>query len=255
MRDYQAAMVNNLTASWTTVNQTAAQIVYKNLNTLRARSREQVQNNDYAKFFMTLLKTNVVGPNGFNFQARALDPKGTPDKGANDAIDLAFRDWMRPKHADPRSQLSFIEQQRLFISSVATDGEVLCRIRRGKKYGKYGFAIEFIDPGYLDVNFNDTDHKTRNNIEMGIEYDSDDMPVAYHVITTQRLPVRPGEPTQGLAVDGRCPAPVEHAGWVRRGCVGERPGRRRKNGVPRGNIGSWQCFRQGYGNWRVYRSI
>jgi lambda family phage portal protein len=186
MRDYQGAMVNNLTASWTTVNQTAAQVVYKNLNTLRARSREQVENNDYAKFFMTLLKTNVVGPNGFDFQARALDKAQSLDKPANDAIDIAFRDWMRPKYADPKHQLSFIEQQRLFITSVATDGEVLCRLRTGDKYGKYGFAIEFIDPGYLDVNYNQTDSVTRNNIEMGIEYDDDDVPVAYHIIKVER---------------------------------------------------------------------
>jgi lambda family phage portal protein len=186
MRDYQATMVNNLTASWTTVNQTAAQVVYKNLNVLRARSREQVENNDYAKFFMTLLKTNVPGPNGFDFQARSRDANGTVDKKANDALDLAFRDWMRPKYADPKKQTSFIEKQRLFIASAATDGEVLCRIRTGQKYGKYGFAIEFIDPGYLDVQYNDTDRTTGNQIEMSIEYDSDDVPVAYHIIKVER---------------------------------------------------------------------
>jgi lambda family phage portal protein len=186
MRDYQAAMVTNLTASWTTVNQTASQIVFKNLNVLRARSREQVQNNDYAKFFMTLLKTNVVGPNGFDFQARVIDPSGKQDDLANVAIDAAFRDWMRPKYCDPKRQLSFVEQQRLFISSVATDGEVLCRLKTGSKYGKYGFAIEFIDPGYLDVNFNDTDRNSGNAVEMGIEYDSDDVPVAYHIIKVER---------------------------------------------------------------------
>ena len=185
MRDYQAAMVNNLTASWTTVNKTAAQIVFKNLQTLRARSREQVENNDYAKFFMTLLKTNVVGPNGFDFQARTLDPGGTPDKAANDAIDAAFRDWMRPKTADFRGRTSFVEQQRLFISSVATDGEALIRFRTGNKYGKYGFALEFIDPGYLDVNYNDT-ARGGNAIEMSIEYDADDIPVAYHIIKVKR---------------------------------------------------------------------
>lgn len=186
MRDYQAAMVNNLTNSWTTVNQTAAQIVFKSLNVLRARSREQVQNNDYAKYFMSLLKTNVVGPNGFDFQARAKDPSGSLDTMANTALDVAFRDWMRPRTADKRKQLSFIEQQRLFISSVATDGEVLCRIWRGNRFGKYGFALEFIDPGYLDVNYNDTAKTTGNAIEMSIEYDSDDLPVAYHVIKVQR---------------------------------------------------------------------
>ncbi len=181
MRDYQAAMVNNLTASWLGVNDTAAQVVYKNLVMLRGRSREQIQNNDYARFFMTLLKTNVVGPQGFNFQARPLDRPGVVDKTAATAIDTAFIDWTKKRHCDLLGQSSLPELERQFISNVAADGEILCRMYTGRKYGKYGFKIKFIDPGYLDVNYNDST-RGGNRIEMSIEYDADDVPVAYHII-------------------------------------------------------------------------
>ena len=186
MRDYQSAMVNNLTASWAAVNDTAAQVIFKNLQMVRGRSREQVQNNDYAKFFITLLKTNVVGANGFDFQPHVRDPGGAIDVSANKALLAAFRDWMKPKNCDFFGRQSLTSLERQFIANVATDGEILCRIYRGKQYGKYGFKIRLIDPGYLDLNYNHSNAGNGNYIEMSIEYDRDDIPVAYHLIKPNR---------------------------------------------------------------------
>ena len=48
-RDYNAAMLSRLTASWTTTNLSANSDIYRNLDVLRARSRDLAQNNVYAK--------------------------------------------------------------------------------------------------------------------------------------------------------------------------------------------------------------
>ena len=50
-RDYNAAGTQDIVHSWLTKPQSPDDLVKSNLSTLRARSREQVTNNDYAKRF------------------------------------------------------------------------------------------------------------------------------------------------------------------------------------------------------------
>ena len=61
-RDYNAAMLSRLTASWTTTNLSANSDIYRNLDVLRARSRDLAQNNVYARQFIKMVADNVVGP-------------------------------------------------------------------------------------------------------------------------------------------------------------------------------------------------
>ena len=89
-RDYNAAMLSRLTASWTTSNLSANADIYRNLDVLRARSRDLAQNNTYAKKFLSMVGANVVGPAGFTLQARVYDTPETPDQGATDAIEGAL---------------------------------------------------------------------------------------------------------------------------------------------------------------------
>lgn len=182
-RDYNAAMLNRLTASWTTSNLSANADIYRNLDVLRARSRDLAQNNVYAKQFIKMVADNVVGPAGFGLQARVYDTADQPDTGANDAIEAAFSRWAALGVCDVSGHSSFRDLCRLLATAAARDGEFLVRIVRGKAAGNtFGIALQAIDIDRLDTKLNETT-KGGNKIRMGVEINDYGRPVAYWLRT------------------------------------------------------------------------
>lgn len=182
MRNYAAAETGDLLSSWTTAPMTSDQTIKKSLMVLVARSREQYENNEYARKFISMLKANVVGSEGFKFQSQIKDPNGNVDTVANNAVESAWTEFTRKENCDISRQQSLYEQCILFISSAAMDGEVIVRKIRGKDAGKWGFALQFIDPVLLDVKYNDN-LKNGNIIRLGIEFDKYKRPVNYYFKT------------------------------------------------------------------------
>ena len=181
-RSYNAAMVDRLTADWTTINKTAKAELRYALKSLRARSRELARNNDYARKFLKMVGSNVVGPQGIKLQVRARDDNGKLDGFANDLIEKHFMRWGRPGSCTVDGKLGWMDAQRLFIESVARDGEVLVRKVRGRAArNDYGFALQFIEADHLDEGLNDT-LRNGNRIEMGIEFNAWKRPVAFHIL-------------------------------------------------------------------------
>lgn len=178
-RSFDAAKINNLTASWTTTTLTADEVVARTLSPLRARSREQVANNDYARRFIGMAKSHVVGPEGFVFQARAVGSDGKADDLANTALETGWKEWGRAKHCDVAQRQSLAELCRLFVATAATDGEVIVRRRLGPEFGVYQYGLQLIDPELLDVNYHD-ELKSGNYIRHGIEFNLLGRAVAYY---------------------------------------------------------------------------
>lgn len=175
-RSYSAAAAGRLFASWNASNNTADKEISQSLSKIRARSRELVRNNDYAKKYIRMVKTNVVGSAGIGLQVRSKDANGTLDKRANDQIETAWWNWGKKGTCDVTGKLSWRDFQNLFIHSVAQDGEVLVRKIFDKKAG---LKLQLIEADHLDETFNDD----RRRISMGIEYDQWGKPIAYHVFT------------------------------------------------------------------------
>ncbi len=178
VRAFQAASVGRLTSSWTTQTKKSDEVLRNELTILRARSRDQVDNNDYARRFINLLKTNVVGHNGFKFQACTCRKNGDKDKPANIALESAWKDWGKVGNCEITGKLSFIDSCNLSISTIAADGEVIIHKVFGRGAGKYDFQIRFIDAELLDVNFN-TELRGGNFVRMGIEFTPLGKPIAY----------------------------------------------------------------------------
>lgn len=191
-RYYQAASVGPLSASWTTETVSIDDVINRNLKTLRARSRDQYQNNDYASRFTSLLRTNIVGPNGVIIQATVEnDPRyqktaGKYDQVVNDSIEAAFKNWSRREMCDLSCRLSWIEIQRLAIQTVGVDGECIL-VTDDSAPNVYGFAVRMLDANALDVELNVEPTAAKNRIRFGIEMDAFDKPINYYFKTKNNM--------------------------------------------------------------------
>jgi len=178
-RNYAAAAIDRLASGWTATNRTADEEIKRSLKIIRARARELARNNDYAKKFLKLCVVNIVGPNGIGVQNKAKDFNGVLDKLANDKIEEAWAEWGKKENCDISHELSWVDMQRLFIETVARDGEILVRKIRPSD-NKFGFSIQLLEADHLNENFN-REIPNGNKIKMGIEFDNLNRRVAYYI--------------------------------------------------------------------------
>jgi len=182
-RFHMAAQSNNLTYDWTSSEPTIALIIQNDLGKLRARSRDAAINSPYMTKYLQMLRDNVAGSQGFNFQVNTLDNKGKPDIAANAVLERSFAEWGQAEHCDVTGKSTFAQIQRQWITNAAMDGEVIVRVLTGAQFGKYGFALQFIEPSLLDEKLHRTFEDGRF-IENGIEHDRYGKPLAYHFTQT-----------------------------------------------------------------------
>jgi lambda family phage portal protein len=182
-RNYQGAAVSRLTADWITQNYTADQELRYTLSTLRARSRELSRNNDYARKFLAMCKTHIVGPNGITLQARTRRDNGEIDQQDNERIETAWKQWGTRGVCTMDGRLSWPDAQRMMIECIGRDGELLVRLVRGRSADNdFGLAIQLIEADHLDEAHNEV-LENGNQVCMGVEVNTWGRPVAYHVLT------------------------------------------------------------------------
>lgn len=177
---WTGAREDRLMADWVYDYLSADQTIRGDLRTLRARARELVRNDPWARRYVTLMVKNVIGPRGIQLQARLVRPSELPNDEANDKIESAWARWGRRGMAGADSKLSWLGIQRLAVKNLAADGEVLIRILRGFD-NAFGFALEFLDPDQLDETLNRNAGPGQNAIRMGVEVDGWRRPVLYHL--------------------------------------------------------------------------
>lgn len=175
---FASSLADHIRSDWSTVSISADQLIAKNLKTLRARSRDQYYNNDYAKRFITMVKVNTVGENGVAVQSKVKDMRGNPDKAAQSAIEMKFKEWSTdPNYCDYKRRMNLKEIEDLAMATLAMDGEAFVQFCAD---GPHGLTLKFIDPEQIDVNYFEK-LGSGNFIRFGIEYDQSDRVVAYHV--------------------------------------------------------------------------
>lgn len=177
-RKYAAAATSRLNADWITQILSADSELYSDLRKIRSRSRELCINNDYARRFLKRTSTNVIGSNGIRLQM--------PAKLVGSDINEQFGKWSKKGICTVDGRLSWIDSQKLFLESVARDGEILVRLVKGFD-NEFGFALQFIEADHLDEELNQP-LAGGNYIRMGIEFNKWNRPVAYHLLNTH-----PGE--------------------------------------------------------------
>jgi len=179
-RAYAGAKIDRLTNSWTTSAQSINDDLLAGGKVLRARARDLSINNDYAKKYLALSVTNVVGAKGIVMQAKTTTSKHKLDDKTNRIIEQNFKAWHKAENCSSDGRIGWIEMQRLFIETAARDGEVLIRLIRDGS--KYGLKLQFLDVNRLDETYN-AKLKNGNVINMGIEINDIGRAVAYHLLT------------------------------------------------------------------------
>ena len=184
-RAFEAAAFTRLTAGWITSSNTLDADLRAGLDTMRARSREMCQNNEYAVRFLAMVRANVIGPQGFRLQARVENAPGKADNLANDAIEWAWFDWCKMGAGEISGRHTFTSACHAMSNVLARDGEILIRKIRGAAAGNaFGFAFQLLDPARLDTTVNRAGASNSNAIVMGVEIDAYTRPVAYYLRTT-----------------------------------------------------------------------
>ncbi len=178
-RQFDGAEGSTLLNDWMRDGVSCDADLYAALEELRARSKDLCQNNQYAKRFLRLLETNVVGPDGIRLQMAKKRNDGTPDKLVNDLIEAAWRDFLNRENFTVSGTVPGVAAQNLMIKGAARTGEILIRKVMGFSHNRHRFAIQFIDPERLDHNKNAA-LQNGNIIRMGVEFDQWRRPVRYH---------------------------------------------------------------------------
>lgn len=179
-RGFEAAKIGRLNAGWTTEDLTLNHNVIRDLRILRARSRQMARDNDYAKHFLRMCKTNIVGHAGAQLQVHALGNDGKIDEADSSLLEGLFSEFSRPGNFEVTGKLSRADCERLMVETVARDGEMLIEEIWGR--GPFGYQLRMLDPALLDFALNrdlDGDRKIR----MGVELDALRRPVAYHLMS------------------------------------------------------------------------
>ncbi len=174
-RTWLAGQYDDLTADWAITPQWAYSLTHY-LSNLRARARSEYRTNDFARRYVGLLKSGVVGPNGFTLQAQFEDPRGR-DMVASQAFEKHWKRWAQdPRACDVRRVQTLTEMCHQWMLCLATDGEVFVRVRRS---GPWGFSLQTIEPLTIDHTYMD-ELPNGNVVRFGVEVDGNNAPVAFY---------------------------------------------------------------------------
>jgi lambda family phage portal protein len=176
-RRFEAARLDRLTADWQATTVSINQELRGDLDRLRARCRQLINNNDYARKFRLMVQSNIVGPGGIRLQARVADGPDRPDRLANQAIEAAWAEWSAA--CDVTGRQSLRDLCETLVGQLPSDGEFLVRIVRGPQAGnRFGFALQAIDVDRIDTTYTVARAGQQNAVVMGVEIDEFHRPQA-----------------------------------------------------------------------------
>ncbi|MDP1686873.1 phage portal protein [Hydrogenophaga sp.] len=178
LRRFEGARIDRLTANWFATEASLNEELRADLDNLRKRGRQLVNNNDYARKFRGMVENNIVGPGGIRLQAKVEDAPGKADDMANNAIEAAWAQW--GKACDVTGAMSFRDFCEALVGGMPSDGEFLVRMVRGADArNRFNFALQMIDVDRIDTSFNGM--HGGNSVIMGVEVDTYRRPVALHL--------------------------------------------------------------------------
>jgi lambda family phage portal protein len=178
-KSFAAASLNRLTSSWRVTAERIDDEIRADLDALRQRSRSLENNNDYARNYLDIAETNIIGDSAPRLVSLADNAPGSPDTGAREAIVAAWADWGQRGVCEVTGQYSFTGVCQAIVRATARDGECVVALHPGYD-NAYGFALQIIDVDRLATWLSREAADGVNAIAGGVEIDGYGKPVAYH---------------------------------------------------------------------------
>lgn len=185
MGEYHGGTVGRTTALWGASSANANRAMRHSLTTMRARSRDLERNDPYARRFFDLVETNVVGAQGVTVQFRVTettrDGALVQDTLANRILEREYSAFSERGHYEVTGQLSRSAYERLFMRTLARDGEVLEKVVADPE-SRWGVRFQILECDWLDETYND-ELPNGNRVVLGVELAPSGKPVAYWLRT------------------------------------------------------------------------
>lgn len=196
-RSFDMGVIDRLTSDWTGSDLTMNQMLFAQMSTIRRRARDMAINSPWARRFIAMARTNVVGPAGFSFTSQGMLGRNTMDDVGNKEVERLWKEWQKPGNCTMCGKLSLTDVINLEVAGLLQDGEFVIRMIFGAP-NRFGFAISLIPIDLLDENHNremkrDASGRIiQNAIKMGVEVDQWDRPVKYYFRDVTESPIGGG---------------------------------------------------------------
>ena len=173
-RRYDAAAVGRRTQNWPGARGSINTEMAFDLNRLRARSRDLVQNNSYAARAIQVIQNNGVG------SGIVLAPDANAQTTEKKILDN-WRAWAESLDIDFDGRHNFYGIQSLALRTVAESGEcIIRRRRRNSNGGKLPIQLQVCEPDFIDTNRNFQAYGTnQEHIIHGVHFDTNGRRIGY----------------------------------------------------------------------------
>ena len=180
-----AGAVLSRTNSFSPMLEAAHLAIYRDLVALRAHSRSLCQNNTYARRYVQLCSTNIVGGDGVVLESMVKGNANKPKADWNLLLEDEFAQWGESASCD--GMVNWPSIQSSIVQTTASDGEIFIHLIRGYP-NKWNFALELVDADSVDWSWNEPPDAQGNRTVMGIRMDKWGRRIGYYMwMTSQGL--------------------------------------------------------------------
>ena len=172
LRNYDAGGYGHNNNNWRVSNRSAEQTDIYDRDIIRARARDLERNSDLMNAVISAYKRNVVGA-GYSMQAK------TGDSELNKQIEKLWLKWCKKRNCDVTGTQSLNQMIRMAVARKKVDGGILF-VKRYTAQGTIPFQLQVIEVDELSSETMSPNEKG-NRVVGGIEYNSFNRPVGYHI--------------------------------------------------------------------------
>ena len=172
LRSYDAGDYDKSNQNWRVSNTSAELTDRYSRDNVRARARDLERNSDIMNAVVGAYKRNVIG-GGYHVQVRTDNPE------LNKQIEKAWNKWCKKQNCDVTGTQSLNQIIRMAVERKKIDGGILF-VKRYTSEGFVPFKLQMIEVDELDAGTVKPKH-SGNKVVGGIEYNSFNKPVGYHI--------------------------------------------------------------------------
>ena len=177
-RSLVAALTTHDVASWQEDGAHINTETASGLAVVRARSRGAARNNEFAKRFLGMVRSNVLGPTGVRYQSRLRTAGGKLRTADNDRLESFWCAAGKTGVWDITGRYSRAVFDRIALRHVVVDGECFVRVRVGR--GPMGVQFQLLTADAVPLTTH-MDLSGGRRVRQGIEFDNDGRVLAYYL--------------------------------------------------------------------------